>query len=130
MGKRYLIDTNAVSKALQGSLLSKGLIFISSVMNEETNYSVITRMELLSYKPTAPDTESKIQSFIIEGNEFELTEEIIQQTIAIRRSVKIKLPDAIIAATAIVHNLTLLSDNDIDFLRVPKLKYINPAKLT
>ncbi len=46
----------------------------------------------------------------------------------LRRSIKIKLPDTIIAATAIVHKLTLVSDNDVDFLRVPKLKYLNPTK--
>ncbi|TAE34104.1 MAG: PIN domain-containing protein [Cytophagales bacterium] len=34
-----------------------------------------------------------------------------------------KLPDAIIAATAIVHNLTLLSTNDSDFERIEGLKY-------
>lgn len=99
------------------------------IIDEETNYSVVTRMELLSYKPATPETELKIKAFIDEGNEFGLTEEIIQQTIAIRRSVKIKLPDAIIAATAIVHKLILLSDNDTDFLRVPRLKYINPARI-
>ncbi|GAB4023040.1 type II toxin-antitoxin system VapC family toxin [Spirosoma koreense] len=130
MGKRYIVDTNAISKALQGSLPEKGLIFLSDIMDEETNYSVITRMELLSYKPTDPDSEAKIQSFLNAGREFSLTEAVIQQTIAIRRSVRIKLPDAIIAGTAIVNNLILLSDNDSDFLRVPKLKYINPAKLT
>lgn len=54
----------------------------------------------------------------------ELSDEIIEKKIELRRKVKIKLPDALIAATAIVHNLTLLlSTNDSDFLKVPKLKY-------
>ena len=98
-------------------------------MNAEANYSVITRMDLLSYAPAAEQTRLSIQSFIDDGNEFAFTENIVQQTIAIRRSVKIKLPDAIIAAAAIVHGLTLLSDNDTVFLRVPRSKYVNPAKL-
>ncbi|HAH54244.1 MAG TPA: hypothetical protein DCM02_02880 [Flavobacterium sp.] len=46
----------------------------------------------------------------------------------IRRSKKIRTPDAIIAATAIVHNLTLIT-NDNDFNGIQKLKTINPFSL-
>ncbi|WP_257666684.1 PIN domain-containing protein [Parapedobacter tibetensis] len=53
-------------------------------------------------------------------------EHVISETIRIRKTHKIKLPDALIAATAIVNNLTLIADNDKDFLMVSALKYINP----
>jgi hypothetical protein len=46
--------------------------------------------------------------------------------IALRKLIKIKLPDAIIAATALVHNLTLLSRNTHDFKNVPGLTVLNP----
>lgn len=98
-------------------------------MNDEANYSVITRIELLSYVPPLVSTQNAIKFFLDDGTEWALTEAVIQQTISIRRGVKIKLPDAIIAATAIVNGLTLLSDNDSDFLRVPHLKYVNPARM-
>jgi predicted nucleic acid-binding protein len=42
---------------------------------------------------------------------------------------KLKLPDAIIAATAIDNNFTLIADNDADFKKVPGLKYINPMQI-
>ena len=128
MGKRYLLDTNAISKGLRGLFPDLGQQLVSSVLAIESNFSVISRIELLGFNPNDEQTERAFKLFVEQGNEFGLTEDIIQQTIAIRRTVKIKLPDAIIAATAIVHGLTLLSDNDADFLRVPRLSYINPAK--
>ncbi len=129
MGKRYLLDTNAVSKALRGLFSESGQAFVSKALAIESNFSVITRLELLGFHPKDERVEAAFRLFVEQGNEFGLTEDIIQQTIHIRRTVKIKLPDAIIAAMAIVHGLTLLSDNDVDFLRVPRLKYVNPAKL-
>lgn len=35
------------------------------------------------------------------------------------------LPDAVIAATALIHDLTLISRNDKDFTSIPLLKYVN-----
>ncbi len=129
MGKAYLLDTNIVTKTFRGLLPESGMTFMETVLQTPTNISVINRIELLGWIPDDPEFAADLSLFVINSIEFTLTEEIIQQTIAIRRQVKIKLPDAIIAATAIVHKLILLSDNDVDFLRVPKLNYLNPAKL-
>jgi len=54
---------------------------------------------------------------------------LISETIRIRKESKVKLPDAFIAATSIIHDLTLIADNDKDFLKVPGLKYVNPTSL-
>ncbi len=55
-----------------------------------------------------------------------LLPQVVQKAIEINRSIKIKLPDAVIAATAIVNDFTLISRNDDDFEKVPGLKYLNP----
>ena len=39
---------------------------------------------------------------------------------------RLKLPDAIIAATALIHQLTLISRNDSDFNGIKNLRYVNP----
>ncbi|MEM6264058.1 MAG: PIN domain-containing protein [Bacteroidota bacterium] len=49
---------------------------------------------------------------------YHFSESIVAQTISLRKHHKIKLPDAIIAATALVHNLTLITSNTADFHRV------------
>lgn len=54
---------------------------------------------------------------------------IIAETITIRKNYRLKIPDAIIAATAVVLNRTLVGDNDKDFEKIPNLKYINPRTL-
>ncbi|TAE23529.1 MAG: type II toxin-antitoxin system VapC family toxin [Cytophagales bacterium] len=129
MGERYLLDTSCISKALSNAFPTNGLAFMQTVFDSEINYSVIVRIELLSFKPDTTSQKEGIAAIIASGYEFPLTEAVIDRTIKIRRGIKIRLPDAIIAATALVYNLTLLADNDADFKRVSGLKYINPAVL-
>ena len=129
MGKNYLIDTNIVSKYFQKRLTENARLMISSLDIDSIYLSVVNRIELLSWLLEDKNLELDIRDFIKNLPEYGLDEDIIQKTIEIRRKVKIKLPDAIIAATAVVHNLVLLSDNDTDFLKVPKLKYLNPTKI-
>lgn len=84
--------------------------------------SIINKIELLSF--TSPD--KNLYDFIAFANLFYLEDDIIDKTIEIRRSSKIKLPDAVIAATALVYHLTLLTRNIKDFQKVPGLKFLNP----
>jgi predicted nucleic acid-binding protein len=53
-----------------------------------------------------------------------LNDLVIDKTIQIRREHKIKLPDAIIAATALVYDFTLITRNTADFADICKI--INP----
>lgn len=129
MGTAYLLDTNTITKTMRGIFPADGLVFVQQIMADEVNLSVISRIELLGWKPDDSEFETDVANLVKLSDEFGLTEEIVQATINLRKTVKIKLPDAIIAATALVHKMTLVSDNDTDFLRVPKLKYVNPARL-
>lgn len=59
-----------------------------------------------------------------------LSESVIQETITIRKQYRIKLPDAIIYATALVQNLPLLTNNIADFKSLGnKVELIDPFKL-
>lgn len=129
MGTRYLLDTNTAIYFLNGQLTPNGFAFVLSVMNVECNLSVISKMELLGWSTTDPNDEIKIRSFINDSAIFSLTDEIVEKTIELRRLYKTKLPDAIIAATAIVYGFTLISRNDKDFTRVAELNYFNPFTL-
>lgn len=59
----------------------------------------------------------------------EINNQIVLQTISIRKMKKIDLPDAIISATALVYDLTLITCNINDFAKIPNLKVINPYGL-
>jgi len=53
---------------------------------------------------------------------------IVSECIQLRRNKKIKTPDAIVAATAIVNNLILIT-NDNGFKNIPQLQIINPYEI-
>ena len=129
MGKRYLIDTSAVIKYLNKTLPNDAILFIDEIVDEESIISVISRIELLSWNPKDPEDLSIYVDFVRFSNVFDLTELIIVETIKIRKDKKLKIPDAIIADTALVNNLTLIADNDKDFLKVDGLKCLNPNSM-
>ena len=91
--------------------------------------SVITHIEVLGFQ--APENYlQQCQRLIMLAKVIPLVDlAIINCTIRIRREIKIKLPDAIIAATAIVHKITVVSRNERDFSRIEGLKWINPHTL-
>ncbi len=68
-----------------------------------------------------------LHDFLDLGQQYYVTDKIADQTILIRRALpKLKTPDAIIAATALVHQHTLVSHNLADFKNISGLKLIDP----
>ncbi|AUD03719.1 PIN domain-containing protein [Spirosoma pollinicola] len=57
------------------------------------------------------------------------TNAIIDACIGLRKNLKIKLPDAIIAATALVHGRTIIIRNTKDFQAIAGLTCINLHEL-
>ena len=97
---------------------------MDDILNVPAKISVIARIELEVYNPSNKEEREQFLAFIQEAIVYNLTEPIVRQTIKLRRHYKgLKLPDAIIAATAIVNGFTLLSTNDSDFNRITDLKY-------
>lgn len=124
MGEAYLIDTSAYSKYLSGLLGTEQLDLIADVVEAGPIISVIVQMELLSWVSTTKQVEVRVREFIEASVILPLSEPVILQTVKLRRHYKgLKLPDAIIAATAIVYDFTLLSTNDNDFDKITDLKY-------
>ena len=124
----YLLDTNFIINYFKGIFQGDARQFTDSIINKTTFISVITRIELLGVKSNDEDT-LLINDFISESIVFPLTENIIQQTISLRKTKKVKLPDAIIAAIALVNNLQLLTHNIKDFKNISGLKVINANTL-
>ncbi len=91
--------------------------------------SAITELELLGFSKLTEDQFTQMSMFVDSLTVIEIDELIKKETISIRRLKKIKLPDAIIAATAIAYDLTLLSRNEKDFLNIEGLKFVNPFKV-
>lgn len=124
MVTKYLIDSNAVIDYLSNSLPSSGMTFMNNVINDIPKVSVITKMEVLGFK-TPPDIYKILVLFFVDSQVIPLSEEVAEKTIDLRKEQKIKLPDAIIAATALVNDFTLITRNKADFKKVKGLSIID-----
>ena len=125
---RYLIDNNVIANYTSGKFPLKAMIFLANVIDEIPNVSVITKIEALSWRSVIIQEELSVKSFISFSNVIDLSDTIVEKCIEIRRNRKVKTPDAIIAATAIINDFTLLT-SDSDFNNIPYLKIINPFDL-
>jgi hypothetical protein len=90
---------------------------------------VITKIELLGFNGATIEEQNVTETFIDAALVFSLNDAVINKTIALRKQLRIKLPDAIIAATAIVYDLTVITRNTGDFDKIPALKYVDPNLL-
>lgn len=122
MGKEYLIDTNVLIEYTGDLLPEKSYSFVSSIIDQQFTISVINKIEVLGHNTAGKD----IEDFIGLADIIELTEEITNKTIELRKQYKTKLPDAIIAATALVNELTIITRNTKDFEKIEGLEVLNP----
>ena len=122
----YLLDTNVVIGFLNASLPETGMQFLNDIIDNSSCISVITKMEALGFNFETAREQNTMEAFIGNATMLDMENMIVIKTIEIRKSIKITLPDAIIAATALVYDLTLLSRNTKDFIDVPNLKLKNP----
>jgi toxin FitB len=84
-------------------------------------YSVITRAELRAGANSAVEAE-QIRRLLGAMTEYPVDRQIAEEAGRIRQEVGIRLPDALIAATALVNGLTVDTRNLSDFRRVPGLR--------
>jgi predicted nucleic acid-binding protein len=126
--EQYLIDNNAISNFFSGNFTEKAMDFMSKIIDETPIISVITEIEALSWINPNKNKERIVRKFIEDANILPLNADVVIECVKIRRNRKVKTPDAIIAATAIVFNLILVtSDNDFD--NITGLQLVNPNKL-
>jgi len=126
MGQEFLIDTNSVIYYLNGTLPEKGIAFLDNILPA---ISIISRIELLGWNQITAEELHKLNSFVADAMIYPLSETTILKTIELKQAHKIKTPDGIIAATALVHNLTLITRNTSDFKQIPGLGLVNPFEL-
>ena len=119
---KYLIDTNTAIDYLDNKLPenTSDLLEMAGI-----SLSVIVRMELLSWKKASMQHLQVLHQFINSSKVYNLDESVILKAIELRKNYPIKLPDAIIASTAITYNLILVTRNLADFKRIEGLNYVD-----
>ena len=120
------MDTDAGIDLLKGQFSPSVTAWFDNQVNDENIcISVINKIELLGFNAT-PQNSKDLQDLVDSVEILSLTDAIVNETIALRKIKKIKLADAIIAATAIVHNLTIISRNTVDFKNIAGLTCLDP----
>ena len=117
----YLFDTNVLIYFLAGKLPEDSLERIEDILRYSFCISVITKLEILGWKGHTEESFRETKSFLENADIIGLEDKIVDETINLRRHKNIKLPDAIIAATAIVYQKILITNNEKDFKNVVKI---------
>ena len=106
---QFLLDTNVVIGLVKGPGAARDLVDSNNAPPEICAISQITRIELLSFHALSPGEEARIKALLSVMTVMLLNDQIEQQAIALRIRTRLKLPDAIIGATAKVAGLQLLT---------------------
>jgi len=124
----YLIDTNILIYYLAGALSPEERPPVDKILPESFNISVITRIELLGWNGHTPEGLVKARQLLDCARCIPLTDALAEKTIELRTSSSISLPDAVIAASALSLDATLVTRNEEDFTQVTELRIFNPFR--
>ena len=105
-GDKFILDTNAILYILNGDETLADFLF-----EKELYLSIITEMELLSYKKITASEQKKVEEFVKEMRVININESIKNLVIQIKKESNLKLPDSIIAATAIWLNIPFVTSD-------------------
>ena len=117
-GDKLLLDSNIVLYLLNGDNTLADFLD-----NKQLFISIITEMELLSYKGLSAKESKQIRSFLTECKIININSSIKNEAIQIRKENNAKLPDSIIAATSIYLDFPLITA-DSGFKKIAKIELI------
>lgn len=103
--------------------IHEGKDFTEPFLDASIAVSAISEIELLGWYKITPQESLLLRSLLDDCTIFELTSDIRKMAIAIKQQIKIKTPDAIIAATARQLNIPLVT-MDREFKRIPGINLI------
>ena len=108
-GTRFLLDTNVLIGLLGGAKWAAE--FFEKNSDEEPVYLVssVTRMELLGFPEITDEESERIVEVLNELSLIPIRSDVEDMAISLRRESKLKLPDAIIAATAMLERAILVT---------------------
>ena len=129
MGQRYILDTNTIVDYVGDKLPQDSALAMDKVVNDELNISIIVKIETLGFNGEDAEMQ-KLKDFLSLAKTYYVDDLTAEKTIDLRKTYrKLKPGDAIIAATALANNLTLISRNTKDFENISGLTCVNLFEL-
>jgi toxin FitB len=121
-GRKLLLDSNIIIYLAKKELAPESFL----LLEDELFISDISYMETLGYAFADASEKQDIEQLLSILFRFPIEEKVVQKVIDIRQNRRIKLPDAIIAATSLTQDCILVTRNTADFIGLPELKVLNP----
>ncbi len=88
--------------------------------------SAVSYVEVLGYSQLTEPEQHYFTAFFEAASVLPLSQEVLEQAVKLRQVKKMTLGDALIAGTALAHNLTLVTRNTEDFAWIAGLAVVNP----
>jgi predicted nucleic acid-binding protein len=120
-----LLDTNTIIY-LRNSQLDEKIVGV--LRDSALNTCNIIVAEVLGYKAIDQEDAVFFRDFLVSMKNHSFDEEVTEKVIELRKTTNIKLPNAIIAATALVNNLVHWTHNTTDFTDIPGLQTFDPLQ--
>lgn len=128
MGRPVLIDTNVVIDLFYRRMPRPGGAYVSELINSGDFYlSAINYIELMGY-PNDDEQQQYLEGVVNNATILPISQIVVEKTIELKRIKRTKTPDAIVAATALVYDLRLITRNTKDFGHLD-LQLIDPHQL-
>ena len=121
-----VLDSNILIYFLNGALDAQARSVFERAIGIGARMSVVTRIEVLGWSQHTDGSYLRASNLLRQVSEVPLMEEIVRRGIDIRRQRRIRLPGAVIAATALEMDLPVMTRNTTDFGGVQGLEVINP----
>jgi predicted nucleic acid-binding protein len=120
----FTLDTNCLIYYFKGETKVIDLIQNLIIERAPLFISIITKVEVLAYPQITPKEEKIFLEMMKNMILIEFDEKLTNFVVNLRRKYKIKLPDAIVASTALYTNSTLITRDVKDFSKIKELNIL------
>ena len=88
--------------------------------------SAVSVVEVLGYEGLSDDERARFEDFFSASRILPITDVVIIEAVRLRQRRRMTLGDALVGATAIAHDLTLVTHNVEDFNWISRLRILDP----
>jgi predicted nucleic acid-binding protein len=117
-----IVDSNIIIYAIQND--NEQIKDYLSDQLEDVHTSDISRIEVIGYHKNTPAIKSRFDVFFGTITTLAISEAVVLKAIELRQQRKRSLADSIIAATALIYNMPVLTNNAADFADIDGLQVI------
>lgn len=117
-----LLDSNIIIYAVQ----PEHAFLRAFILAEGPAVSAVSYVEVLGYHQLSEQDRQDFEDFFAVAAVLPISSAVLDRAVQLRQLRRITLGDALVAGTAFVHSLTLVTRNTSDFAWIPGLKLLNP----